>query len=62
MSIFRLLPAPINTELGTKSFKNYKLFYDFKVLQKQITSTATKGIYLLPSQYINTIPFEDPLR
>lgn len=49
MSIFRLLPTPINIEPGTKSFKNYKLFYDFKVLQNKKTSTATKGICLSPS-------------
>lgn len=47
MSIFRLLPAPINIELGTKSFKNYKLFYDFKVLQNKKQTLPPKELISL---------------
>lgn len=44
--MFRLPPAPINIELDTESFQNYKLFHDFKVCyktkpQKQAQSPKT---------------------
>lgn len=54
MSTLRLPRAVTNTELGTESFQNYKLFHDFKVCCKtkqkywgKKKSTVTIGFYLL---------------